>query len=213
MNSSSNAAQAAAGRTTRRPPTKGDRRERALLDSMEELLARRPLAEVSVDQVARRAGVSRTAFYFYFGSKEAALRALVERTLASVWRTAGDWFFSDADPQTSLRRGVEGLVGAWIEHAALLTAVADAASYDAQLRAFWRDQLESFIAAVTERIERDAEAGLTRDGLDPRAVAEALCWMNERYCYSYLGSEPPPRTAAEAADSLFWVWRHAIYRG
>lgn len=197
---------------TRRPPSKGDRRERALLDAMEELLALRPLAELSVEGIATRAGVGRTAFYFYFASKEAALRALVERTLASVWRTAGDWFFSDADPETSLRGGVEGLVSAWAGHAPLLTAVADATAYDPDMRGFWRDQLESFITAVTERIERDAKAGLTWEGLQPRAAAEALCWMNERYCYTYLGSDSPSKTGPEAAEALFWVWRHAIYR-
>jgi TetR/AcrR family transcriptional regulator, ethionamide resistance regulator len=200
----------AAATPRRRAPTKGDRRERALLDAIEVLLAEAPLARLSVDRIAARAGVSRTAFYFYFSSKEAALRALVERSLAPIWQTSGEWLFGDAEPRETLVRAVGGLVEAWTGHRELLTAVIDAASYDAEIADLWRDQLEGFIDAVEGRIRRDTEAGRART-VDPRLTAEALCWMNERYCYVYLGSGPRQRSPEQVREVLVHVWYETIY--
>lgn len=197
----------------RRAQTRGDVREHALLDAMERLLAERSLRELSLDEIAARAGVSRTAFYFYFANKEAALHALVERSLASIWDTAAAWIFGqEGDPRRSLERAAAGLVRAWAEHGALLTALIDAAAYDENLRGFWRTQMEEFIRECAARIERDRVAGLTREGVDPRGVAEALCWMNERYCYMYLGSDATPAAQRRVKRFVADVWYHAIYR-
>ena len=52
----------ARGRRTRRAT--GDDRERAILASLERLLEERSLGEISVDDLARGAGISRPSFYF-----------------------------------------------------------------------------------------------------------------------------------------------------
>jgi AcrR family transcriptional regulator len=195
----------------RRRPTKGDRRERALLDAFEELLGELPLSRISIDRIAERSGVSRTAFYFYFPSKEAALSSLLQRTLASIWERAGGWFFGDGEPLEALRRGIDGLTRSWTEHSWLLAAVADAASYDPQIRAMWEGELESFIDAVAARIDRDIAEGVAREGIDARGVAETLCWMNERYCYIYLGPGKARRSAGVVSERLFEIWSSVIY--
>lgn len=67
------------GRKTTRPS--GDERIQAILATAEELLGKRPLADVSVDDLARGAGISRPTFYFYFSSKESVLLTLAERII------------------------------------------------------------------------------------------------------------------------------------
>src|SRR6059058_2638786 len=62
----------------------GDDRERDILATFERLLEERPLHEISVDDLARGAGISRPTFYFYFASKEAVLLTLFERVLAEA---------------------------------------------------------------------------------------------------------------------------------
>lgn len=199
---------------SQRPPSKGDRREQALLDAIEELLLRLPFKQLSVGRIAAEAGVSRTSFYFYFRSKEVALQALVERTLASIWENAGGFLFGDEGHLEALRRGIDGVVDAWDQHGPLLTAVVDASSYDAEIAAMWRAQLEGFIDAVETRVHRDAAAGLAREGIDPRGTAEALVWMNERLCYVQLGGRGPRRREPETvAAQLFGIWRAALYPG
>src|SRR5207248_11581246 len=48
--------------------TSGDERERAILQTAEELLRERSLTDIAVDEPARGAGISRSTFYFYFPS-------------------------------------------------------------------------------------------------------------------------------------------------
>ena len=61
-------------------PRKGERREQAILDATERLLATTPFADLTIDDIARGAGISRSALYFYFASKEQVLTALHRRT-------------------------------------------------------------------------------------------------------------------------------------
>ena len=52
--------------------------EAAVLGAAERLLAGAPFAELSVDRIAKEAGISRTAFYFYFRDKRELLMRLTE---------------------------------------------------------------------------------------------------------------------------------------
>lgn len=54
----------------------------ALLRAAEEVFAERGLGGAKVEEIARRAGVSKGAFYLHFEGKEAALKELVESFLA-----------------------------------------------------------------------------------------------------------------------------------
>jgi TetR/AcrR family transcriptional regulator, ethionamide resistance regulator len=195
----------------RRPPTKGDRRESALLDALEQLLTDRSIANVSVDQIAGRAGVSRTAFYFYFPSKEAAVIALVERVVAAIWQDPDTWLTGDGDPRAELDRAIGELTRAWTEHRPALNAMVEAAAYNVELWRLWREQMDGFIGAAADRIGRDAARGLTREGLDGPGVAAALCWMNERYCYAMLGDPESALPPDEVRRVLVDVWMRTIY--
>ena len=54
----------------------------AILATAEQLLAERPLADFSVDDLAKGAGISRPTFYFYFPSKNAVLLDWCRRSAA-----------------------------------------------------------------------------------------------------------------------------------
>ncbi len=56
----------------------GDDRRQAILTTAERLLQQRPLADFSVDDLAKGAGISRPTFYFYFRSKTAVLLSLFD---------------------------------------------------------------------------------------------------------------------------------------
>src|SRR5579875_2472172 len=71
-------------RSRRTAHTTGDERERAILETAERLLADRPLKDISVDDLARGAGISRPTFYFYFASKDAVALSLFESFLGKI---------------------------------------------------------------------------------------------------------------------------------
>src|ERR1700712_2890043 len=78
------ASQPRAGRGRRAGRPSGDERELAILETAERLLEVRPLAEISVDDLARGAGISRPTFYFYYPSKDAVLLTLLDRIIAEA---------------------------------------------------------------------------------------------------------------------------------
>src|ERR1700759_5199731 len=73
-----------AGRARRAQRASGDDRERAILATAESLLETRPLSEISVDDLAKGAGISRPTFYFYFPSKDAVVLTIIDRLVAAA---------------------------------------------------------------------------------------------------------------------------------
>ena len=103
---------AARGRRSARPS--GDDREQAILATAERLLEERPFADISVDDLAKGAGLSRPTFYFYFTSKEAVLLSLLEPVIARA-----DAEFDGAvqrlptDPRRVWRNGIKAFFEAF----------------------------------------------------------------------------------------------------
>ena len=71
-------------RPPRRPPVGRRPRAGASSTTAERLLEERPFADISVDDLAKGAGLSRPTFYFYFPSKDAVLLTLFERVIAEA---------------------------------------------------------------------------------------------------------------------------------
>src|SRR5919198_6105526 len=103
MSARSPATQTPPRRARRERRMRGDDRERAILETAERLLEKRPLHEVSVDDLARGAGISRPTFYFYFSSKEAVLLTLLDRMVEEARANQGD----------ALERLAEDVAGLW----------------------------------------------------------------------------------------------------
>ena len=71
----------------------------------ENLFEERPFPEISVDDLAKGAGLSRPTFYFYFPSKDAVLEKLLDRVIREVDRQA-DAALGAKDSGRSIRAGV-----------------------------------------------------------------------------------------------------------
>src|SRR3982750_3524973 len=93
------------GRRTSRPS--GDERQLAILATAETLLAERDFADISIDDLARGAGISRPTFYFYFPSKGAVLLTLPDQVTAEAERAAGNLLDRLAeDPRARWREAI-----------------------------------------------------------------------------------------------------------
>jgi AcrR family transcriptional regulator len=198
------------GRRVRRPS--GDDRERAILATAERLLTDRPLADVSVDDLARGAGLSRPTFYFYFESKEAVVLALLDR-VASEARALRGRALQDAgeDPATIWRRGVASIVDTFRSHRALMLAVGQLAAESEEVRRVWGDIIEGFVEDTVLAIESERRRGAALPGPDARLLAVALNWMNERVLHAAMSGQHPSMDENEALDVLLTVWSRAVY--
>jgi len=155
----------------RRAPSKGDRRERAILDTARALLDRKPLADITIDELAAGAEISRSTFYFYFDSKLAVVVTLLHGLAGELNADAGPWLDGTDPDEPGLRRAIATLAAIWRTHGRLLTG-ALAAAPDCPPIGEWRAGLrEAHVARLAARIERGRAAGVAPDGPDPRVLA------------------------------------------
>jgi AcrR family transcriptional regulator len=193
------------------PPTaKRAAIQAAVLQATEELLAAgATFADLGIERIATRAGISRTAFYFYFKDKRELLMRLTEEVNALLFEQADIWFSGDGDPIEDMREALQNVSALYDEHAVLLRAIVEVATYDEGVALFWRSTLGRFVDATERRIDAERESG--RAVCDhARETAFALTWMTERALYQQLvQTEPFPQ--ANVVDALAGIWARSVY--
>jgi TetR/AcrR family transcriptional regulator, ethionamide resistance regulator len=198
------------GRRARRPS--GDDRERALLATAERLLGERPLAEISVDDLARGAGISRPTFYFYFASKDAVVLALLDRVVAEARELRAAALAGTADdPRAGWRAALVAVRDTFRAHRALTAAATQLLAGSAEVRELWAQVMEGFVAETAAAIEAERARGAAPGGPPARDLAVALNWMNERVIQVTLGGHRPAVAEDDLIDVLLAVWLRAIY--
>jgi AcrR family transcriptional regulator len=190
----------------------GDDRERAILVTAERLLAELPFTEISVDDLAAGAGISRPTFYFYFPSKEAVLLTLLDRVVEEARSKRGDVLGQLVDdPQRAWRDALDAIYQTFKAHKPVTVAAAELAGTSRAVRALWQDVMETFVAETTMAIEAERERGAAPDGPPARQLAIALNWMNERTIHSSIASQQPALDDDDVLDVLADIWLKAVY--
>jgi AcrR family transcriptional regulator len=206
----SDLAAGARGRRATRPS--GDDRELAILATAERLLASRSLGAISVDDLARGAGISRPTFYFYFASKDAVLLTLLDRVVAEADAALREVF---GRPATGAREGWRRAITAYHEtfaaHRGLTLAWAEARSTSPEVRELWASVFEAWVRQSAAAIEAERARGAAPPGVPARDLAVALTSMNERVLYATLSGDGPAVAEPDVVDVLLAVWLSAIY--
>jgi TetR/AcrR family transcriptional regulator, ethionamide resistance regulator len=195
-----------------RRPARG-RREQARASVMRaalELAGERPYRDLTVEEIAAAAGISRSAFYLHFSDKGELIEAAAAEVSGELGAAAARCWRGEGAPAARIRRAVEGFVTVYAEHRRVLAVITEAASYDERVRALWMEIIGRFISATAEHLAAEQRRGLVPDRLDAGSAAEALVWMSERCCFLYLDRG---RSAEEVAAQLSTVWTAALYPG
>jgi AcrR family transcriptional regulator len=150
---------------------------RRILDAVERRLREAPAERIAVDDIARRAGVSRSTVYLLFGSRAGLFDAfgldVIERAGIDRVREA----IANPDPRMTLRDGIRGGAHVYAANRDVLRALYSMAQLDA----------DAFAGAV-ERMLDDRRRHMRRlarrlddaDALRPdvtRAQAAHLLWL------------------------------------
>ncbi len=198
------------GRRPARPS--GDDRELAILTTAERLLGEKTLAEISVDDLAKGAGISRPTFYFYFPSKDAVLLTLLDRVVTEADAALREGFGAGAaGPADGWRRAITAYYETFRSHRALTLAWAEARSTNAEVRALWAQVFDGWVERSAAAIEAERTSGAAPAGLPARDLAVALNSMNERVLYATFSGDGPAVAESDAVDVLLGVWLSAIY--
>jgi AcrR family transcriptional regulator len=202
----------AAARGRRTPRASGDERERAILTTAERLLEERPLSEISVEDLARGAGISRPTFYFYFPSKNAVLLTLVDRMVEEAAASREEALAKLAEePREGLRLALQDTFEVFGSRRAVILAAAELRTTNPEARDLWSQVMEGWVADVSEIIESERARGAAPPGQPARDLAIALVQMNERAHYASFAGEVPSLAEDRVLDVLVDVWVRAIY--
>lgn len=213
MPAASKAKPAHAGRGRRATRASGDEREKAILETAERLLEERPLSEISVDDLAKGAGISRPTFYFYFPSKDAVVLTIIDRLVAAAAGNREEALatMAEGDLRAGLRQALEDLYGAFRSRRAVTLAAAELRMRNPEARELWAEVMEGWVTDVTAVIEAERARGAAPPGQPAREVAIALVQMNERVQYATFNDESPSLDEDRVLDVLVDIWLRAIY--
>ncbi len=202
--------QTSRGRRSARPS--GDDRELAILTTAERLLEDRALTDISVDDLAKGAGISRPTFYFYFASKEAVLLTLLDRVVTEA-DTALEALSTEpeSDPEAMWRNGINVFFETFGSHKAVVRAGTSAMPSSAEVRELWSTFMRKWITYTASVIDAERERGAAPDTLPSEELATALNLMNERTLFAAFVGEQPCVPEAHVLDTLVHIWVNSIY--
>lgn len=144
----------------RRPP--GSKRlanEARILEAAEEVFATAGFSGARTAAIARRAGVPKANLHYYFGTKEALYRRLLEAIL-EVWLGMGESIRPEADPAQAFA----AYIAAKVEHSRRRPHASKVFANEMlhgapQLRSYLRHALKRWVAAKARVIEGWVAAG------------------------------------------------------
>lgn len=165
--------------------------------------------DLTVDGVTRAAGVSRSAFYVYFGDKEELLLGALEDLIASHQNRLGNCWPKGGDPRRGVEKAIYDVARVFASNSDLLELAFETATYDEEVREIWSALTESVTEGTEAEIKRLQADGAVDGSLDAAALADGLVLMTERSFQVNLaqGEGEPDSIAAE----LTKVWWAALF--
>jgi len=194
---------------------RADRRRSALLAALDELLRDQTLESIKIADISARAGVTRSAFYFYFDSKATAVAALMGEVYAERFVAATLLRAEDETPRARIEAGLREMCDVVVERAHLHRALAEARHTSETVRELWEADRGGFVAPIAEVIDAERDAGRAPAGPDARVLATLLLDLNDRVLEKVAravgehGGVPP--TLTEQYDALVAIWLRTIY--
>ncbi|MGB0961777.1 MAG: TetR/AcrR family transcriptional regulator [Mycobacterium sp.] len=198
------------GRRTARPS--GDERELAILETAERLLEDRSMGEISVDDLAKGAGLSRPTFYFYFPSKNAVLLTLLERVITEADSALQQ--LNDRRPagrHEIWRHGINAFFQTFGAHRAVCAATVAAKSANSEARELWATSMQRWIDHTAGVIEAERVSGAAPVTVPALELSTALNLMNESVMTATFAGHQPSIPDDRVLDNLVHIWTTSIY--
>jgi AcrR family transcriptional regulator len=193
-------------------PRQGDRRERAILEATRTLLADTPLGDLTIEQIAAQAGVSRSSFYFYFAGKAQILTVLYGEILEDMSAELERWF---EDPEKHAEPWSHASIRAAVtiarRNAGVVRSALDNRGTNPEIDQVWSRYFDRAVGRSALLIERERAAGLAPStGPSPQALARALMHMTLHSIHDLLRSGASARDAEQLIETLTVLWARGV---
>lgn len=184
---------------------RGDRRREDILSALDERLKTTALDDISVADLTEAAGITRSAFYFYFDSKAAAVSML----LVVVNKEAGEAIDIIVGGEGDFRRrvsaGLTRLIDRVLEVDHIYRALLTARTKHEPTREMWDAGRRYNAEPVADFIRAERAAGRAPEGADAQSLAEGLMQLNQQILERVVYEPGAPRDALLAITTDMWV--------
>jgi len=147
-------------------------REQQLLELAEALFAERGYAGASMDELARRAGVTKPVVYELFGNKERLFGVCVDRSVERLATAIAAAVHAEDEPEARLRAGGLAFIRFAASNRATFDLMSMGGSFAEKARAVRESQAE---------LVRGLMAEMAAEGTDPRELEVAAHAVNAAY--------------------------------
>ena len=170
-----------------------EERPKQILDAALSVFAERGLAAARLDDIAKRAGLSKGTIYLYFPNKEELFREVVRTSIVAYIARAEEFFETERDPVQALLKWMDGY-WSWLRSPVfpgIHRLVGSELTNFPDLAAFYATEvIERAQRLVCEMLERGMDAGVFRR-MDPLVAARMLSalfithglWFHQRQCF------------------------------
>ncbi|EYT64702.1 TetR/AcrR family transcriptional regulator [Dietzia sp. CQ4] len=188
---------------------RGDRRREALLAELDRQLRTTKLDDISVADLTDAAGITRSAFYFYFDSKAAAVTVLLSSIQATAAKSNDMLVNSDGRFRSRVSTTLSRLADRMVDNAHVYRALLTARTTHEPMRRLWDEGRAELATPIAEYIRSERAAGRAPEGADPDSLATALIQINESVLEHLVYDPGADREPMIATASDLWV--RAIY--
>lgn len=194
----------------RRSPSKGERQRRAILTALQGLLRYRPIAELTVGEIASSAKVTRSGFYFYFDTKYAPLAVLLSEAYDDWTSQSGILLrFANETPAAYCRRCISSAAQTWKTHENVFVATFQAMPMDQTITDEWNKWNAWAEGMLEEQIRRDFDnSGAFQD---PRTLLKTLARMTQYELYKSRVDNYSDAEQEKMIDALCHIWLISLW--
>lgn len=188
---------------------RGDQRREALLAALDRQLRTTSLDDVSVADLTDSAGITRSAFYFYFDSKAAAVTVLLGSVLSRAEESTTLVVDGEGGFRKRVEESLEHLANRSVANAHVYRALLTARTTHQATRELWDEGRAMLAEPIAEHIRAERAAGRAPEGADATSLARALVQLNESVLEQLVYESAAPRETL--LDTATDMWVRTVY--
>ncbi|RHW25723.1 TetR/AcrR family transcriptional regulator [Nocardioides immobilis] len=166
-------------------------------------------ADLSMERIAKEAGVSRATLYLHFGDKRDILAQIAEEIVEQRFALGAEVLADPEIDRETLRTIVTDMTHRWMADAPLHSAIITLAEQDPDVRQLWVDAIHEVGAMGADLMRRHWGDGPSA-APDPDTIGQVLAWMFERSAHQLARDPEDEARVADAVSEV--VWRVFEYR-
>ena len=184
---------------------RGDRRREDILSALDERLKTTALDDISVADLTEAAGITRSAFYFYFDSKAAAVSMLLVVVNKEDGEAIDIIVGGEGDFRRRVTAGLTRLIDRVLEVDHIYRALLTARTKHEPTREMWDAGRRYNAEPVADFIRAERAAGRAPEGADAQSLAEGLMQLNQQILERVVYEPEAPSDPLLAITTDMWV--------